>query len=243
MNELLSQWDHRQPPEQVWKQGSIPCVGFAGWSGSGKTTLIAKLIPQLKRCAAMHGNENFRVAVIKHDVHGARFSDGEMLRDTEGTDTMCFRRAGADVICLCTPEGIYQSIGAEIENPIFTFIRGDLHRDSDEDSSGLLACARPDRGSDLPSGPALLPAVYESAVSAGAELVLVEGFKNAPVAQVGLRRSEMGKEWTKDPSGFIALVTNTVVKNDNHSAMPPLFCPNDAAGLAEFLFAWGIEDE
>ncbi|MBC7225358.1 MAG: molybdopterin-guanine dinucleotide biosynthesis protein MobB, partial [Anaerolineae bacterium] len=41
----------------------IPALSVVGKSDSGKTTLLEKLIPELKR-------RGYRVAVIKHDVHG-----------------------------------------------------------------------------------------------------------------------------------------------------------------------------
>ena len=65
---------------------NMTVLGFAGYSGSGKTTLIEKLIPVFK-------DRGFKVAVIKHDVHGFKM-------DEEGRDTYRFGRAGADTVMI-----------------------------------------------------------------------------------------------------------------------------------------------
>jgi molybdopterin-guanine dinucleotide biosynthesis protein B len=65
-----------------------PLVAVVGSSKAGKTTLLEKLIPVLKA-------RGWRVAVIKHDVHGFEI-------DHEGKDTWRLRRAGADVVCIAS---------------------------------------------------------------------------------------------------------------------------------------------
>jgi molybdopterin-guanine dinucleotide biosynthesis protein B len=57
--------------------GPPPIVCFVGRSGSGKTTLLVEVIRLLRE-------RGWRVASVKHDVHGATF-------DTEGKDS--WRRA------------------------------------------------------------------------------------------------------------------------------------------------------
>ena len=41
----------------------IPIISVVGKSNVGKTTLLEKLLPELKK-------RGYRVATIKHDVHG-----------------------------------------------------------------------------------------------------------------------------------------------------------------------------
>ena len=85
----------------------IPVIGFAGWSGSGKTTLIERLIPELISGGSAAAGRPYHIAVIKHDVHGAkklRHEDGT-AEDAPGTDTWRFRKAGADSVVLCGPDG------------------------------------------------------------------------------------------------------------------------------------------
>ena len=60
---------------------TIPIVSIVGSSGSGKTTLLERLIPELSR-------RGYRVATVKHDVHGFEI-------DREGKDTWRHRRAGS----------------------------------------------------------------------------------------------------------------------------------------------------
>ena len=62
---------------------NMTVLGFAGYSGSGKTTLIEKLIPVFK-------DRGFKVAVVKHDVHGFKMDE----------DTYRFGRAGADTVMI-----------------------------------------------------------------------------------------------------------------------------------------------
>lgn len=64
----------------------------------------------------------------------------------------------------------------------------------------------------------------------GVELVLVEGFKNAPITRIGICRRESGKGLAAPPETYIALVTD-----ENIETKIPRFAPDDAAGLAEFI--------
>ncbi|MBT9172267.1 MAG: Molybdopterin-guanine dinucleotide biosynthesis adapter protein [Syntrophomonadaceae bacterium] len=72
---------------------SIPVISVVGHSDSGKTTLICGLLPELKR-------RGYRVATIKHDVHGAEI-------DRPGKDTWKHSQAGADIIVLSSPGKIF----------------------------------------------------------------------------------------------------------------------------------------
>lgn len=72
---------------------SVPVVGLAGYSGSGKTTFLEKLIAELKR-------RGYRVGVIKHTHHAIEF-------DQPGKDTWRHARAGAEVVALAAPNGVF----------------------------------------------------------------------------------------------------------------------------------------
>ncbi len=66
-----------------------PIVSVVGTSDSGKTTLLERLIPELKA-------RGYKVAVVKHDVHGFEM-------DKEGKDSWRLKRAGADAIIVSSP--------------------------------------------------------------------------------------------------------------------------------------------
>ena len=68
----------------------IPVISFIGRSGVGKTTYLEKLITELK-------SRNYRVGVIKHDIHGFEM-------DRPGKDTWRHAQAGADVVCISSFE-------------------------------------------------------------------------------------------------------------------------------------------
>ena len=65
-------------------------VSVVGLSNVGKTTLLERLISELKRRA-------YRVAIIKHDVHGFDM-------DRPGKDSWRFTQAGSDIMMLSSPE-------------------------------------------------------------------------------------------------------------------------------------------
>lgn len=69
----------------------IPVVSIVGsGSNSGKTTLLEKVIRECKR-------RRWRVAVIKHDVHGFEL-------DRPGKDSWRHAQAGADIVVLSSPD-------------------------------------------------------------------------------------------------------------------------------------------
>src|SRR3990170_4407238 len=70
----------------------IPIVSIVGTSDSGKTTLLEKLIPELIK-------KGYRVATIKHDVHGFDV-------DREGKDSWRHKKAGARTTIISSPEKI-----------------------------------------------------------------------------------------------------------------------------------------
>ncbi len=70
----------------------VPVISIVGKSGVGKTTLLEKLIPELKR-------RGYRVATIKHDVHGFEI-------DQPGKDTWRHAQAGSDHVVIASPNRI-----------------------------------------------------------------------------------------------------------------------------------------
>ncbi|HOW56487.1 MAG TPA: molybdopterin-guanine dinucleotide biosynthesis protein B [Smithellaceae bacterium] len=68
---------------------TIPIVSIVGKSDSGKTTLLEKLIPSLVQ-------RGYRVATIKHNVHGFQI-------DHEGKDSWRHKKAGACLTLISSP--------------------------------------------------------------------------------------------------------------------------------------------
>ena len=76
---------------------------FVGVSDSGKTHLLRKLINELK-------NRGHAVSVIKHCAHGFDL-------EGQGKDTAQFREAGADYVCMYSPDGmaVFQQKKTELD--------------------------------------------------------------------------------------------------------------------------------
>ena len=68
----------------------LPIVSIVGTSDSGKTTLVEKLVAELVR-------RGYRVATIKHDVHGFEV-------DREGKDSWRHKQAGAHTVVISSPQ-------------------------------------------------------------------------------------------------------------------------------------------
>jgi molybdopterin-guanine dinucleotide biosynthesis protein B len=68
----------------------IPVISLVGKSNCGKTTYLVKLISEMK-------TRGYKVATIKHDVHGFDI-------DKPGKDTWRHAQAGADVVCISSPQ-------------------------------------------------------------------------------------------------------------------------------------------
>ncbi len=69
-----------------------PVVSIVGKSNVGKTTLVEKVIRELKR-------RGYRVATIKHDVHGFDI-------DTPGKDSWRHGQAGSDCVVIASPSKV-----------------------------------------------------------------------------------------------------------------------------------------
>lgn len=84
-------WKHKSSPDLILGRDSmIPVISVVGRSNCGKTTYLEKLISEMK-------NRGYRVAVIKHDVHGFEM-------DKPGKDTWRHAQAGADIVCISSPQ-------------------------------------------------------------------------------------------------------------------------------------------
>lgn len=68
----------------------IPVISIVGRSDCGKTTYLEKLIREIKL-------RGYKIATIKHDVHGFDI-------DKPGKDTWRHAQAGADIVCISSPE-------------------------------------------------------------------------------------------------------------------------------------------
>jgi molybdopterin-guanine dinucleotide biosynthesis protein B len=68
----------------------IPIISVVGKSGVGKTTFLEKLVAELKR-------RGYRVATVKHDVHGFEI-------DRPGKDSWRLAQAGSDSVVIASPQ-------------------------------------------------------------------------------------------------------------------------------------------
>lgn len=62
------------------------------------------------------------------------------------------------------------------------------------------------------------------------DLILVEGYKNKDLPQIGIARAETGKGFTAEPEHFIALVSDMELETDI-----PCFGLNDINAIADFI--------
>lgn len=66
-----------------------------------------------------------------------------------------------------------------------------------------------------------------------ADIILVEGYKNADIPQIGLARAATGKDFTADISRFIALVTDI----PQEKAEVPVFAFDEYEKITDFIIA------
>jgi molybdopterin-guanine dinucleotide biosynthesis protein B len=76
-------------------------ISIVGKSGAGKTTFLERLIPELK-------GRGYRVAVVKHDVHGFEV-------DVPGKDSWRLAQAGSDTVVIAGPSKLALIRGLERE--------------------------------------------------------------------------------------------------------------------------------
>lgn len=75
-----------------------------------------------------------------------------------------------------------------------------------------------------------LPLEQLLAMAHDVDLILVEGYKNKNLPQIGMARKETGKGFTADPSRFLALVTDLEVET-----AVPCFGLENISGIADFI--------
>jgi molybdopterin-guanine dinucleotide biosynthesis adapter protein len=95
---------------------TIPIVSIVGKSNSGKTTLLEKIIAELAR-------RGYRVATIKHNVHGFNI-------DHEGKDSFRHKKAGAVMTVVSSPHQL--ALVRDVDHDYsFDEIRDGYIRDAD----------------------------------------------------------------------------------------------------------------
>ncbi len=82
-----------------------PIVSIVGRSNSGKTTLLCKLVRELKR-------REYRVGTVKHHSHPG------VEVDKPGKDTWKHAQAGADGVCLVSPNTTFVVRNTPAELPL-----------------------------------------------------------------------------------------------------------------------------
>ncbi len=87
----------------------VPVLSFVGKANSGKTTYLEKLIAEIKR-------RGHKLAIIKHDVHGFEM-------DHPGKDTWRHAQAGADVVCISSPDKMAIIAKVERELPLSDLVK------------------------------------------------------------------------------------------------------------------------
>jgi len=97
------------PESPQAEPAGIPALSVVGAKGAGKTFLIERLVPELRR-------RGYRVAVLKHDVHGFEI-------DREGTDTWRIARAGAEIVAIAGPGRTAVVERVDAETPLADVLR------------------------------------------------------------------------------------------------------------------------
>lgn len=93
----------------------VPIISFVGKSGTGKTTFLVQVVAELKR-------RGWRVAVVKHDVHGFEI-------DQPGKDSWRMAQAGADAVIISSPTkfALVQRVpGERTIDELATLVAGDV---------------------------------------------------------------------------------------------------------------------
>lgn len=82
----------------------VPVVSIVGRSDTGKTTFLERLLPEMKALG-------YRVATVKHDVHGFDV-------DRPGKDSWRHAQAGSDVVIISSPSKIAMIRKVDTEWPL-----------------------------------------------------------------------------------------------------------------------------
>ncbi len=82
----------------------IPIVCFVGRTNAGKTSVLEKVIADFK-------SRGYRLAVVKHDVHGFEL-------DREGKDSWKLKQAGATEVILSSPSKVGIIRDVESDTPL-----------------------------------------------------------------------------------------------------------------------------
>jgi len=90
MVQMLDWNEEVEMGQHVEEQPTAPLVCIVGKSGAGKTCLVERLVAELKR-------RDYRVATIKHDVHGFDM-------DRPGKDSWRHAQAGSDAVVISSPK-------------------------------------------------------------------------------------------------------------------------------------------
>jgi len=87
--QMLDWNEEAQPDKDATELEKTPIVCVVGKSGAGKTYVMERLVAELKR-------RDYRVATIKHDVHGFDV-------DKPGKDSWRHAQAGSDAVVISSP--------------------------------------------------------------------------------------------------------------------------------------------
>ncbi len=133
------------------------------------------------------------------------------------------------VIRLLTEQGVRVAVvkhdvhGVEIDHP-----GKDSYRHAQAGASTVVL-ASPDRTAVLESRSATLEECVERI--RGADVILVEGFKHAPIPRIGLCRKAVGKGLPEPAERYMAIVTD----DESIRSAAPRFSPDDVRGLTDFI--------
>ncbi len=85
-----------------------------------------------------------------------------------------------------------------------------------------------------PGGPSLSEAIETVTNSKKADLILVEGFKSAPIPHIGLALTVNGKELPEPADRYLAVITDLPPSN----CPVPCYHPNDICGVIAFILSY-----
>ncbi len=107
--QMLDWNEETQLNKQAEEQKTVPIVCVVGRSGAGKTYVMERLVAELKR-------RGYRVATIKHDVHGFDV-------DKPGKDSWRHAQAGSDAVVISSPQKLALIKRVDDDSPLSTLSR------------------------------------------------------------------------------------------------------------------------